>query len=235
MPLHIDQSDLLDTTLDNLPIIRGCSAPNGCACIGLCKTIVGYILRETYNSQININPLDIPVFLEGFCNMENIERAIPANDTRFGINPPPINANGFKITGGSTSCCYTVFNERLATKDCLHNLRMDPIQFYAAKWKNRKLVSRQITFDTKGFIDAELVLDPNPASLELFLYFECIATEEKPKVIRIGVLDSYYTTAYKQITDIETAVLRFVENTSKAVIGSMTKKQIRKAVKKLTK
>ncbi len=235
MPLHIDQIDLLNTSLDNLPIRRGCSAPNGCACIGSCETIVGHILRETYNTQINRNPIEIPVFLEAFCNMENIERALPTNDTMFGINPPPI-VSKWKITGSGTSGCSVSFlKDRLLTKDCLHNLRMDPIQFYAAKWKNRKLVSRQITFDTKGFIDAELVLDPNPASLELFLYFECIATEEKPKVIRIGVLDSYYTTAYKQITDLENAVLRFVENTSKAVIGSMTKKQIRKAVKKLLK
>lgn len=46
MSKFIEQSDLDNKELQQLPIRRGC--PGFCACMGLCKDILGYIDRQKY-------------------------------------------------------------------------------------------------------------------------------------------------------------------------------------------
>lgn len=47
MAKHIDKKDLDNDELTTLPVRRGCSGI--CACIGSCKTIIGYVERKDYD------------------------------------------------------------------------------------------------------------------------------------------------------------------------------------------
>lgn len=58
---HIYKSDIENLELKSLPIRRGCNAGSmGCACIGSCKEIVGYIDRDCADEILALlnNPRD---------------------------------------------------------------------------------------------------------------------------------------------------------------------------------
>jgi hypothetical protein len=68
MGKFIETADLNNTELQLLPIRRGCSGI--CACLGTCKTIVGYIERKEYDDFIKTY-VDSNTFLTNKCN-ENL-------------------------------------------------------------------------------------------------------------------------------------------------------------------
>ena len=67
MGKYIEKSDLENTELKNLPIRRGCNNVFGCACLGICKNIEGYIDREEYEKFVN-EFKSVEDFLDEKCN-----------------------------------------------------------------------------------------------------------------------------------------------------------------------
>lgn len=65
MAKFIDQSDLDNKELKQLPIRRGCIG--WCACLGLCRDIVGHIDREKYEYFIK-EYQTVDEFLTNYCN-----------------------------------------------------------------------------------------------------------------------------------------------------------------------
>jgi hypothetical protein len=53
MGKYIEKSDLDNKELKNLPIRRGCNNVFGCACLGICKNIEGYVVRKDYEDFIS--------------------------------------------------------------------------------------------------------------------------------------------------------------------------------------
>jgi hypothetical protein len=67
MRKYIEKSDLDNKELKNLPIRRGCNNVFGCACLGICKNIEGYIDRKDYEDFIS-NFKSVEDFLDERCN-----------------------------------------------------------------------------------------------------------------------------------------------------------------------
>lgn len=65
MAKFIEKSDLENKELQMLPIRIGCSGM--CACMGICKKIVGHVDRKEYEDFIKTY-MTLDEFLNGKCN-----------------------------------------------------------------------------------------------------------------------------------------------------------------------
>jgi hypothetical protein len=67
MGKYIDQSDLNNNDLEILAIRRGCSGI--CACLGTCRSIIGYIDRKDYNDYLSTYKTNLT--FDEFLNKDN--------------------------------------------------------------------------------------------------------------------------------------------------------------------
>ena len=101
--------------------------------------------------------------------------------------------------------------KKLITKEQVHNLHFDEINFFSDKWAFKNLLKRQITFDS-GVGDKFFILDVD--TMEMYLYVDWAGTKENPYLLNLLTLNNDYLTALEQIFSIEKEIVSISENNS---------------------
>lgn len=115
----------------------------------------------------------------------------------------------------------------MKTKDNLHNLHMDKMQFFSPKWQG--FFGRQIAFDTIDVTDTYFVL--HPKKLDLYLFFELSSTKDKLHIVKLGKLSKDYISAVATIAELEVSILRMLLNTPYEEIMEISESNIKTHLK----
>ncbi len=115
----------------------------------------------------------------------------------------------------------------LKTKEQYHNLHFDSIQFFADNLKDKKLLKRQITFDS-GVGDKFFVADAD--TMDLYLYIDDAGTKQEPYLLKLLTLSNDYLEALEQIFNAEKEIVLISENYSndfKEMINKFNEKYVK--------
>lgn len=132
-------------------------------------------------------------------------RSIIASAIKKGISKvtiPEIQAKNSKIPAKL---------KELKTIENLHNFHFEKISFFAEKWKKKKLLARQIFYDSPH-PETWFVLDKN--TLDLYIYFEPFGTKTNPRLIKFCKMPQDYITAIHCLAGYETTMVSMVSSVS---------------------
>jgi len=110
---------------------------------------------------------------------------------------------------------------RLLTKENLHNFNFTATKFFAKKLKSKKILLRQIAFDSP-MPDTYFALDQ--VSFELFLHFDAFGNKEHPRLIPIGTMPKDYIEAIELIAQLEVKFLKLITRTDYEVLKQIETK-----------
>jgi|WetSurMetagenome_2_1015567.scaffolds.fasta_scaffold178683_2 hypothetical protein len=97
----------------------------------------------------------------------------------------------------------------LKTVDNLHNFNFEATNFSASDWKKKKMMLRQIFYDTPNVIDVHFALDKD--TLDLYIYFDAFGMKNKPRLLKIGKLPKDYKSAIMVLAFIEVAMISMMQ------------------------